>query len=90
MIRSNIDMMKLDTSKKVTLSNGRTFYVKCKRGKRSALSPTIPIQKILKKKKRKGEKVGKKHNLAAVLRPFSNKVLLLLKNLQSWKKLEIC
>ena len=47
-------MMKLPTPKRVTFSNGRRFYAKCKRVKRSSLPPTICIQKTYTPRGRRG------------------------------------
>lgn len=43
---NNIFMVKLATSKKVTLTNGRVFYTKYKRVKRDALPNDITIKRI--------------------------------------------
>ena len=43
--KSNYVMRKLDTPKRVTLPNGRVFYAKYKRKKRSELPPNIILRR---------------------------------------------
>ena len=55
--KNNYVMRRLDTPKKVTLPNGRTFYAKCQRVPRSRFPPNV----IMKRKyKRRAAPKGKR------------------------------
>ena len=43
--KNNYVMRRLDTPKKVTLSNGRTFYAKYRRVSRSQLPPKVIMKR---------------------------------------------
>ena len=66
-MKKNYFMKKLDTPKKVTLSNGRTFIARFKRAKRSKLPDNILMKRTYKnnfakgaRKKRTGRRRGRK------------------------------
>ena len=66
-MKKNYVMKKLDTPKRVTLSNGRTFIARFKRAKRSELPDNILMKRTYKKnfakgarKKRTGRRRGRK------------------------------
>ena len=67
-------MRRLDTPKKVTLANGKTFYAKYQRVPRSQLPPNVTMKRICKRraapKGRRGRPVRKKQRDKGFLSSF--------------------
>ena len=72
--KNNYVMRRLDTPKKVTLANGKTFYAKYQRVPRCQLPPNVTMKRIYKRraapKGRRGRPVRKKQRDKGFLSSF--------------------